>query len=366
MPSGERKGLTAVMIALVAIFAASAVLLAVLALQMRRIQGMSFMDMLLYTAKNQADAVIAVGRIQNGGTQVTVYGENGRPIENRSYIFEIGSITKTFTAALLSKAIAEGRIRLDDTIDSYVNLPAGAHRPTIRQLVTHAAGYRSHYLEPQMLANFFRRRNEFCGIGREQLQKRLGAIRLKERDYGFRYSNFGIAVVGRLLEEVYGRPYAELMNDFIASDLGLQHTKISDPGGNLGHYWDWEAGDAYIPAGALTSTIEDMLQYAGLQMDGGGGPLPATHEALKEIAGRAIHRRMNIHMDAIGMCWMIDRHNHILWHNGGTGHYNAYMAFDAETRTALVILANLAPGYRIPATVMGVRLLTEMRRDSEP
>ena len=73
---------------------------------------------------------------------------------------------------------------------------------------------------------------------------------------------------------------------------------------------------------------------------------------------------MGINMDEIGMSWMIDRVNGIIWHNGGTGHYNSYLGFNPETGTAVVVLSNLAPDYRIPATVLGTKLLIELENQN--
>ncbi|MBR5109722.1 MAG: serine hydrolase [Clostridia bacterium] len=71
---------------------------------------------------------------------------------------------------------------------------------------------------------------------------------------------------------------------------------------------------------------------------------------------------MGIHMDEIGMAWIIDRENGIVWHNGGTGHYNSYLGFDPEAGTAVVILSNLSPNDCIPATVLGIKLLQELKQ----
>ena len=62
------------------------------------------------------------------------------------------------------------------------------------------------------------------------------------------------------------------------------------------------------------------------------------------------------------MAWIIDNENEIIWHNGGTGDYNSYLGFNAETGTAVVVLSNLPPSYRIPATILGIKLLNELNK----
>ena len=72
-----------------------------------------------------------------------------------------------------------------------------------------------------------------------------------------------------------------------------------------------------------------------------------------------MYKIMGSHMDEIEMFWIIDSKNNIIWHNGGTGNYNSYLGFNHETGTAVVVLSILAPNYRVPATVLGVKLLLE-------
>ena len=76
------------------------------------------------------------------------------------------------------------------------------------------------------------------------------------------------------------------------------------------------------------------------------------------------YRMMGINIDDIGMAWVIDRENGIIFHNGGTGKYNCYLGIDPANGNAVVILSNLSLGYRIPATVMGVKLLNELAAEN--
>ena len=87
--------------------------------QMGKIPGLSFMDALRYTTQGKPDARITVGIIKDGQASFTVYGENGQIFPEKNHEYEIGSLTKTITAAMISRAVTEGRIRLDDTINAY-------------------------------------------------------------------------------------------------------------------------------------------------------------------------------------------------------------------------------------------------------
>ena len=105
-----------------------------------------------------------------------------------------------------------------------------------------------------------------------------------------------------------------------------------------------------------------MLAYAQMQLDK-DTPFAQCHESLKTInASTESYLMMGIHMDEIGMAWIIDSENGFIWHNGGTGHYNSYLGFNPENRTAVVILSNLGPNDRIPATVLGIKKLLELKQ----
>ncbi|HHY82734.1 MAG TPA: beta-lactamase family protein [Clostridiales bacterium] len=329
--------------------------------KINQIPEMTFDEMLAYTTKGNKDAVITVGIVDNGNMTYNVYGENGNELAKEEHIYEIGSITKTFTASLLCKAVSEGIISLDDSIDEYLDLPEKDYYPTIRRLATHTSGYKGYYFEKPMIANFLHNENGFNGISEEMLISRLGKITLDDADYAFNYSNFGMAVLGAVLEQVYNEDYTKLMNDYISEDLGLANTRISDGSADLKNYWKWSESDAYMPAGALLSSITDMMQYASMQINGIPDYVSAAHEALAEVnTSSSSYEKMGINIDSIGVGWVIDNKNSIIWHNGGTSSYNSYIGFNKEKQIGVVVLSNLPPKYRIPAAVMGAKLLTSL------
>ena len=330
--------------------------------QMGKVPSLTFEDALKYTTHGKPDARITVGIIKDGQASFTVYGEDGQILPAEKHIYEIGSLTKTLTAVMVGKAAEDGRIRLDDTIDAYLSLPEGKSYPTVAELLTHTSGYSAYYFETPMIGNFFAGRNSFCGISRDMVLTKAKGLDMNRESYGFTYSNFGYAVLGLVLEAVYDQDYTVLLNDYVQNDLGMTTTKISKRDGDLGDYWDWQENDAYLSAGAVTSNIEDMLRYAQMQLDA-DPPFDRCHRSLKVInASSESYRMMGIHMDEIGMAWIIDNENGFIWHNGGTGHYNSYLGFDPEAGTAVVILSNLSPGDRIPATVLGIKLLQELKQ----
>lgn len=329
--------------------------------QLEKLQHMSFQQMIEYTTLEEGDAVITVGIIKDGKTSYTVYGKDGRILPQTEELYEIGSLTKTFDGALICKAVGEGKIQLEDTIDKYLELPKKDYYPTIKDLVTHTSGYKSFYLESEMIKNHLSGRNDMYGISKEKLWNRISKTNLKEEEHAFCYSNFGMAVIGMVLENVYGQDYTRLMNNYVQDELNLKHTSVSMGKDHGRNFWDWKSGDAYMPAGAMISNISDMLAYAQMQMDETPKYLGMGHQIIKEInVNNYLYTKMGLHADRIGVNWMYDRTNEVYWHSGDTTNYSSYLCFNPQKETAVVILSNQKPSDKIPAAVMGIRLYQEI------
>lgn len=148
------------------------------------------------------------------------------------------------------------------------------------------------------------------------------------------------------------------MNNYISSELGLSNTKVAAQSGNLSKYWKWDNDDGYIPAGSIISNIKDMASYLNMYMSGAQDYNEMTCAKIKEInANNAVYEKMNIRMDSVGMTWMIDEQNNIIWHNGATSDYNSYIGFSKDKNKGVVILSNLTANDKISMTVIGAKLL---------
>ncbi len=323
---------------------------------------MTFEQCLAYTTKDTPDAKIGVIVLKNGAANISFYGNDGGRIPYDGYEFEIGSLTKTITAALIMRAEAEGTLSLSDRISRFLTLPDRAYDPTIARLLTHQSGYKGYYFERPMIRNFFSGENSFFNVSRSMMRHRIGKIRLQDHDYPYSYSNFGVSVLGLVLEEIYQTSYPDLVNAFVQQELGMQHTRISDGTGNLTGYWNWAEDDAYLPAGALISTADDMAIYARDLLGGTPDSLAQAQQPLAKIDATTDQlSSLGIRIDSIGATWIIDDEHGIVWHNGGTSNYSSYLGFDPARQIAVVILTNLSPDYRIPATVLGAKLLLELQ-----
>jgi len=291
-----------------------------------------------------------------------VYGEDAERLGQTEYRYEIGSITKTMTAALTARAVLEGKLRLTDTIDMYLELPDGKIYPTIESLLTHTSGLDEEYYEWSMLPYVFHHeKNPFRGITGENILQEYNEVNLKNgKEYGFGYSNYGFALLGLVLEEVYGMDYTSLLNEYLASGLAMKDTYVSNGDADFEGNWQWEDGDAYIPAGAAVSDITDMLLYAQAQL-GGDPVLTLCHQPLRRFDAPDKWKRMSgLGVDEIGMSWIIDTEHRIIWHNGETGAHSSYLGFCPEKNTAVVVLSNLSQDEDIPTTIIGFKKLLEV------
>jgi CubicO group peptidase (beta-lactamase class C family) len=319
--------------------------------------NMSASEMIAYDCKDK-DTKISIAIIENGNITYKTYGSDGE--EDNIYDYEIGSISKTFVGLLCAKAVSEGKLNLSDSISKYLNLDDDKYYPTIERLITHTSGYDSYYFNAQMVVNAFSGiDNDFYGTDEQALIDKVKEITLEDKDYPFLYSNFGISLVGIALQNVYGDSFTNIMNDFISNTLNLNDTAVAKQSGNLNGYWSWQTTDGYIPAGAIISNIKDMASYLNIYLTDSLPYAADTYSPLKSLnANAGDSEKFNIRIDGIGMTWILDNKNDIVWHNGATTNFNSYMGFTKDKTKGVVVLGNLSSNSKIPMSVIATTLLT--------
>lgn len=324
--------------------------------RLKKLDSMSPIEMIQYNCRDKSKK-ISVAYIENGTITYYVNGIKSDEV----YDYEIGSLSKTFVGLLVSKAIKDGKLSLNDNISKYLELDNNKYYPTIERIITHTAGYKSYYLEWQMVGNkLAHTSNDYYGVSKNKIIDRVKKEELQDKDYPFEYSNFGISVLGLVLEKIYNENFTCLMNNYIKNELKLNNTEVAKKDGNLKGYWQWKDQDGYIPAGAIKSNIKDMAMYLSIYMNNTLDYVSCTTDKLKPInASTKVYEQMNIHMDGIGMTWILDEVNNLIWHNGGTSEFNAYMGFNKEKTKGVVILSNLSPDEKISMSVIGPKILCE-------
>lgn len=307
--------------------------------------------------------VVAIHR--DGKT--TYYAQGYAQVESKKQadsktLYEIGSITKTFTTTTLAQLAQEGKLKLTDPAQSYlpteVKLPVrGDKSITLEDLASARSGL------PRMPDNFkpADESNPYLDYTEDRLFAFLNSCTLT-RDIGsqYEYSNLGMGLLGVLVSRVDGKPYRESIEQRILKPLGMKSTYLNTPGrkdknsasgysdGKPVSAWTWTDASVMQGAGGLLSNAEDMMRY-----------LLANMNPPDNSLGRAMTDAHQPRMDVgrynmkIGLGWHI--RNKIVWHNGGTGGFRTFAGYEPEKKMAVVILTNSTVG----ADDLGFHLMDE-------
>ena len=301
-------------------------------------------------------AGVAIGVVGKDGARRTVaYGPNAgvQPFDAGT-VFEIGSITKTFTTAILADMVKRGEVSLSDPVAKL--LPPGTVAPsrdgreiTLLDLATQSSGL------PSVPSNFAPkdRANPWADYSSQQLYDYLKSYQLT-RGIGekYEYSNVGMGLLGFALAQRAGMSYEDLVTARVLTPLKMADTRITltvalqrrlapghGPDGSVVKNWDLTT---LAGAGAIRSTVNDMLTYIRANADSTSTPLGATlamTHGERHAAGSP--------MVTIGLGWHRLRTpagNWIVWHNGGTGGYRTFTGYSEKTGEGIVVLANSANG----------------------
>lgn len=298
---------------------------------------------------------VVVGALVDG--RRIFHGAGRKVVPDQHALFEIGSITKVFTATVLADEVVRGNLSLDQPVREL--LPAGTAVPsrgaeiTLGHLATHTSGLpRVPLGTVRPWVDFVMGRNPYAAVTPEVLLERLTRTTLKRRPGtgGVRYSNFGYGLLGLALQHATGAvDYDEMVTERVCRPLGLAHTGVRLPAGRLlaGHKGRdkqverWQL-TGMAGAGALLSSADDLLTFLAAQRNPGSTPLA---EAIVLTQRQRIRGR-----NGMGLGWMRSTEPRLLlWHNGGTGGYRSYAGLIQERRTAVVVLTNHVRGVDITA-----------------
>ncbi len=290
---------------------------------------------------------MVVGLYDGGKREIYGFGTGpkGAPPDG-STLFEIGSITKVYTALLLADSVQRREVNLDTAVADL--LPPGVTVPSKdKQMITlqHLALHTSSLPRlPQSLPQTAT--DPYAAYNEEMLYRDLIATQLEHPPGNMIvYSNFGYGLLGFALGRKIGGGYSKVMNERILKPLGLNDTYVAPPPGTPNRiqgtnedlatmpFWNW---DALAGAGTMVSTVRDQLSLIDAEIDAAAGgknvlraPMRLTQESqLADVSG-----------PNVGLGWQIDRDGRY-WHNGGTGGFHAFISFDPKTKRGVVVLAS--------------------------
>jgi len=268
---------------------------------------------------------------------------------NEDALFEIGSITKCYTVALLAVLAERGIVALTDPIERHLELGSVANGElrgiTLGQLATHTSGLPR---VPPGLKQGMDRENPYAHLTEERVLASLARIRYrapkKER---IQYSNLGMGLLGQALAQAVGTSWYEGLRTHVLVPLGVldtHHSVSASEQGRLvqGHtargkptaHWDFPA---IAGAGALRSTAREVAMF--------------MRSVAVHALGDGFRSPMQPHVKTrsleIERGWFVApafrRHPAIHWHNGATGGFSSFAGFSHPHDFGVVVLANHGP-----------------------
>jgi serine-type D-Ala-D-Ala carboxypeptidase/endopeptidase len=277
--------------------------------------------------------------------------------------FEIGSVSKPMMAALLAGLIRDGKASLDDPLSAY--LPKDSTVPTfegkpilLRHVVTHTSGL------PALPAGVdYDPLNPYAQVDEATLLKALSKTALAQAPGAkFEYSNFAAMLLSYAVARRADSDFETLLDARVFAPLGMGNSYINrKPEGvnaAVGHTPDakttpaWTFQTDFAGVGGVRSTLDDMVRYVQGQFGNAPKPLGAdfrmTHAPVANDAKAPI-----------AMHWMLASLNGRTFHahEGGTGGFSSFVAFDPERKSGVVILSDTALHARGGLGSLGLHLL---------
>jgi len=299
-------------------------------------------------------AGFAIGAVEHGVRRVFAYGA-AKP----DSLFEIGSITKTFTGLLLAQMAAQGKVKFDEPVrellpEGTVTKPAGSEI-TLLDLSTQHSGL------PREAGNFHPadETNPYADYHAADLYAFIAKRGVgKPANASFQYSNVGVGLLGQALANRARVTYPELVQEEVTRPLGMKDTVASlsleqqqrfMQGYNAEHHavraFDL---DALAGAGAFRSTAGDMLTYLEAQLH------PENAKALAAALAESQKLRADIAPGArIALGWFYDADTGTYWHGGTTYGCTGEAVFNPKRDYAIIVLSNTGGGSVISADILG-------------
>ena len=316
-----------------------------------------------------AYGVLIDGRLVHRGTVGTRDRANNAPVQS-STVFRIASMTKSFTALAILKLRDEGRLSLDDPAEKYIPELASLVYPTtdspritIRHLLTHSEG----------LPEDNPWGDQQLGMSEEQFTAILktGIPFSNAPGIAYEYSNYGFAILGRIVSRVSGQTYPDYITTAILKPLGMSATTL-EPGSvsadALAHGYRWEDNthkeEPQLPDGAFGSmggmltSLEDLGRYVGFLMQAwparsGPDPGPVSRASLREMQQMSRARPATASSTASGVSLSASGYGyglrirqtcdyrHIVSHSGGLPGFGSQMRWLSDEGVAFIAMGNL-------------------------
>lgn len=323
----------------------------------------SISDIIQPYIENDKTKGVSIGIYKDGEIEFYNFGivaDANKVTPSEKSIYEIGSITKTFTAAVLAQMVEEGKVNYDDRVAKYlpkevVNWSAEVSI-TLEDLATHSSSL------PRMPFNFFKRAifnpsNPYKNYTIEDMYDFLKGFEPSPKsERKPDYSNLGMGLLGHILAGVDGLSYEAMVRKRIFQPLQMDDSLIEIAEGQLiqGHdgsgsptsQWDLPT---FAGAGAIRSSTTDMMKYLVANINE-VAPYGLTHEPKRDYSSSR----------KIGLAWISQKKGDLAftWHNGGTGGFRTFTGFSKDKKVGVIVMANSIQSV----DAIGIRILQFMAK----
>lgn len=315
---------------------------------------------------------LVVGVFKNGRVYLKGYGttEKGKELlPDSSTTFELASTSKLFTTSTLQILVDEGLLNLDDKIQTIlgdkVKLPLKAQNTTLRHLATHLSGFPS--LPNSFIAKMNDETNPYKELITQDIYDYLKNCEGKQNDGTFEYSNFGMGLLGHLLELKTGIKYEQLVKKKLLIPISMNQTFVTidslnklsiiqgfDENGNQAPIWE---DKVLTGAGSFLSNGADMMKF-----------IRANLNDKETTISKSLLKTHNQQLDGeTGLGWILPSNadkllgnKNIVWHNGMAGAYSSFIAIDKVNKFGLFVLSNKA----VDVTKLAMKLTINVRTQS--
>lgn len=322
---------------------------------------------------------LIVGVYKDEKTYIKSYGnvnDNNLSAPTDKTIFQIASVSKLFTAGLLVILSEEGvvnmEVTLDEVIGDIVKLSSFSKSVTLKQLATHTSGFPN--IPKSIIYKIKNSKQEkelmkdpYGHIEWNDITDYLEVAKRKKKPGKFLYSNFGMGLLGHVLEKITKKTLSDLALEKLFSPLKMKNTGItltsddtkmslSQGYGKDGKPYPVWTFKSLEGAGAFYSTMEDMMAYLKVNIG------DATN--ISSIFNKMHMKQCN---EKSGLGWMQPSlldcflgNENIVWHNGLIGGYSSYIGVDKKFKTGIVILSS----QPFDLTVCGTILMRVLKTQS--
>lgn len=268
--------------------------------------------------------------------------------------FQIGSVTKLFTALILMDMVGRGEVRLDqplaDLLPRGVRVPArGGRQITLVDLATHTSGLpREAAFDDEIDGdpwNGFTEAELFKGLAKTPPDHDIGT--------GYVYSNLGYCLLADALARRAGEPWPTLAERRLLRPLGLSDTRVTLDAGQerrlLPGYGEdlkpvkrWRMDQAVAGIGGLNSTAGDLMGFLEAAMGLRSTPLAPAFKAMLTVRRPKPPQPGEFRAREVAIGWHIQHSGggDAVWHDGGSGGYRSFAGYNPALKTGVAILSN--------------------------